>query len=205
MIAVEREHRAQQWDGGLSAIAAVGGLCTQEHGEHAIAMSQVFMKEQHCRERSGKIVDLRLLRFELLRIVSDAAEYFLCLLRLLQLFKRRASPVGHVGDREHTHLLEVARLPRGALPPAFRFRSVISIRVRHAEGVFDVAFVGEEVPRLAYRLRWMQCGFEMSDRIGRLSGGDGVPCQQQASADELSEDEPFAALPRLKVAREQNG
>ena len=77
--------------------------------------------------------------------------------------------------------------------------------MRRAERVFDIAFVGEEVTCLADRLRRAQRCFKVRDCICRLFSRDGAPGQEQARANELSKNQPFAALPRLKVSREQAG
>ncbi len=118
MVAVEREDRAQQRNRGFRAVESIRSLRAQKCCEHAIAMSEIFVEEQHRRQGSREVVDLRFLLLKHVGMRGDAPEDLPCLLRLLQLFERCASPVGHVGDGEHAHLLEVACLPRGATPPA---------------------------------------------------------------------------------------
>ena len=172
MIAVELEHCIQHGDRGLRPVEAISCLRTQERREHTIAMAQILMEEQHRGQRRGEVIYLWFLQLELICIRSDATKDLLRLAPLLQFLKCRASPVRHVGDGEHAHLLEVACLPGCASPPALCLGRIAGGRMREPKRKFDITLIGEKVARLAERLRRIERRLKMADRFRRLTGCD---------------------------------
>ena len=74
MIAVEREHCVQQWSAQSAArLRPVRSLRAQKGREHAIATDEIFVEEQHRRQGSREVVDIRLPALQVDRVIGDAA------------------------------------------------------------------------------------------------------------------------------------
>src|SRR6202043_2953780 len=65
VVAIEREHLIQQFDGALGISQAEFTECKQEKAVHLVPLLEVILEQKQIRERGSEIIDLHF-RFHLL-------------------------------------------------------------------------------------------------------------------------------------------
>jgi hypothetical protein len=170
------------------------------------------VKEEHGGERGSEVIDQRTLvdkcEGEGADLLEESGGLGGGVLRGLRVWavcaegcKAGSDPEGVGGDLGYGHLLEVGGGACSAKPETAGLVEIVG-GGGQAKPVERLRLAGEEMPGLAERLGWGERLREQSVGAPRLAGCKRLPGEQDASADELREDEAFAALPGLEVARE---